>query len=850
MAMVKIATVRTLGLGDPFHTTIYIHTRGIPMCNHYQKFLFAATFLFIQLHSQIGYATPEETLQSLTQSSAAATDQNLPVLPQVTVTGTRSIPLTGSTSVDQDKLGNLPERDGNITDLLIVVPGVQFSEEYQNSLAAGEIRPAEISISGGRTYENNFLIDGMNNNNLVDPTSALPTLVDNLPGYSQAIFLDNHLVDQVIVYDHNIPARYGGFTGGVVAAETKEPSAAFGGRLYYRRTSDNWTSFHVAQEDKDVFYNSDFYTKQPGFTKQQTGFELNVPITPKSGLLAAYALNYSEIPLSNLSSREELTRRSDNYFLKYVNHFDTAQTLTVSALYAPYSESFFLRRTLNSEFELDGDNQSLTVDYENIGSFGTLNLNLSIRDSEKSREAPDRLLTWLSNIDDIPTSKDWGLLFNSNSSKEGGLGDLTTQQQIFSLSADWLSNSVTFSRTRQIFNLGVAFDRIAAKLERGHPAYAYSRATAITDGTPCLEDDLACIDGEQYLGRRKTYPVGSAEEVVFQYNIYFDDQISVDRFTIRPGVRLSRDTLMENTDTAPRLAASYLISEKLGTTLLAGWNRYYSQNLLTYKLKEALAPSFNDDRSSADEPFPEVATELDPPRSRFSRLNTPYSDEASVGIVQQLYGGDLKLDYIHRKNQDQLAKEYVTTADGAYFTLNNNGSGEYDSYRASWSKEWSHQYLEINATYEETLSSNENYENLYDEDDLLELVWYEGELLYKDEIPRENFNRPWTANLIYTNKINSRLSFTNTTRYQSHYRAIEDSRDDTDDGYAIYVDVRRPSTVSFDWNLSYDIPLSNDQTLVLDLDIFNVFNKKNQIGTEEDEYSLGRQVWLGMEYIF
>ncbi|MDT8420275.1 MAG: TonB-dependent receptor plug domain-containing protein [Desulfuromonadales bacterium] len=821
------------------------------MCHHYQKFFFTATFLLIFLlifaHIPAVHAAAQQTL---TESTAAAADEHLPVLPQVTVTGTRATPLSGSTTVDQDRIDNLPERDGTITDLLIVAPGVQFSEEHQNSFAAGEIRPAEISISGGRTYENNFLIDGMNNNNLIDPTSFRPTLVDNLPGYSQSIFLDTSLVDQVIVYDHNIPARYGGFTGGVVAAETKKPTADFGGRLYYRRTSDNWTSFHVAQEDKEDFLNSDFYIRQPNFTKQQTGFELNMPVTPKSALLAAYALSYSEIPLLNLSSREELTRRSDNYFLKYVNQLDTAQTLTVSALYAPYSESFFLRRTFNSEFNLDGDNQSLIVDYEKIGSFGTLNLNLSIRNSDKSREAPDQLLTWLSNIDDVPTSKDWGLLFNSNSSIEGGLGDLSTQQQIISLSADWLSSGVTLKRTRHIFNLGVAFDRLTAELERSHPAYAYSKAKAITDGTPCLEDDFTCIEGEQYLGRRKTYPVGRAEDVVFQYNLYLEDQISLERFTVRPGVRLSRDTLMENTDTAPRLAASYKVSAKLGTTLLAGWNRYYSQNLLTYKLKEALSPSFNDDRSSADEPFPEESMELDPPANRYSSLKTPYSDEASVGIVQRLFGGELKLDYVHRKNRDQLAKEYVSTAEAAYFTLNNNGSGEYDSYRASWTKEWLHQSLEINATYEETLSSNENYENLYDEDDLVEQIWYKGELLYKDEIPRENFNRPWTANLIYTNRINSRLSFTNTTRYQSHYRALEDSKEDTAEGYAIYVDVRQPSTLNFDWNLSYDIPLSNDQILGLDLDIFNVFNKKNQIGTEEDGYRLGRQVWLGIEYIF
>jgi hypothetical protein len=827
--------------------------------NQYQKSAIVATTLFFLVVILTTNSFSGETANAVPTAPAAPQAEALPLLPQVTVTGERIAPMTGATILDREMIENLPARNGTITDLLNVAPGVQFSEAANSSFTAGEIKPPEISISGGRPHENNYRIDGVGNNNVTDPAFAEVANPDNLPGRSQTIFLNTSLVERIDVYDHNVPARYGSFTGGVVEARTKVPERSFGGRIFYRRTSDHWTKFHVSEEDREDFDTSSSSAKQPKFTKQQTGFELNTPLTSKSGLLAGYSLNHSDIPLFNLTRRQDQKRRSDNYFLKYVYEPSLGQTLSITTIYAPYTETHFLKTTNHSEFTLGGDNIAVAANYAITGTSGLLNINLGFQNSEDYRRAPNLYRFWLSTIDDNPTSKDWGLLIDSDFSKEGGFGDLKRYQTTISLQTDWVSKPVKLGHTEQIFNLGFAFERIAAELKRPETAFSYSvpKQHLATD-IPCLDGDPACIDGEQYLSKRKTSPAGEAQGLVFQYSAYLEDQIQFDRLMLRPGVRISRDTLMDNSNTAPRFAAAYKVSRRLDTTLLAGWNRYYGQNLLVFKLREGIAPYVIDSLPKDAEgntfyaAYPDLPEEIAAPTNRFTRLKTPYSDELSAGIVQSLFCGELRLDYIRRYYEDQLAKEYIaaTPDDSYHYILNNNGSSAYESYRLGWEKQWPTQFLGINATYETTLASNTNYDDRLTEDDLLEPVWYKGARLFPDELPRDDFNRPWTVNLIYSRNIRKHLAFTNVTRYQSHYRTIEDSKDDTEEGLDIYEELRKPSSVTFDWQISQGIPLTGKQLLVLNIDIFNVFNRKTQVGTQNRQFGLGRQIWAGVEYIF
>ena len=154
-------------------------------------------------------------------------------LPTVTVKASRLAPLTGATIIDQEMIKILPSKNGSINELISIVPGVQFGEGMSNSSTAGEITPPNISISGSHFYENNFTIDGINNNSSIEPANGEIFTTSILTGHPQKIILDPHLIEKIIVYDSNISAEHGGFTGGQVEASTHDPVDEFWGNVNY-----------------------------------------------------------------------------------------------------------------------------------------------------------------------------------------------------------------------------------------------------------------------------------------------------------------------------------------------------------------------------------------------------------------------------------------------------------------------------------------------------------------------------------------------------------------------------------------------------------------------------------------
>lgn len=122
-------------------------------------------------------------------------------------------------SLDKSALNSAPNGNGDLTSALKILPNVQFDNAQLSSNTPGEIDPANISISGGLFYQNNFQLDGFNMNNDLDPTGAnglgASLLYQGIKGTkSQGFNINTKLLDSVKVLDSNIGAAYGGFTGG------------------------------------------------------------------------------------------------------------------------------------------------------------------------------------------------------------------------------------------------------------------------------------------------------------------------------------------------------------------------------------------------------------------------------------------------------------------------------------------------------------------------------------------------------------------------------------------------------------------------------------------------------------
>ncbi len=194
-----------------------------------------------------------------------ASEKHAVQLPQAVVLG-QAEP-TGLMVLDRQMLASMPAGNGDLTSALKIHPNVQFDNAQLSSKTPGEIGPANISINGAHFYQNAFVVDGIGFNNDIDPAHDNTALLDSAPGRSQGLALDIDLLDNIQVYDSNVPASFGGFTGGVVEANTRAPSRAFSGKISLQTSRDSWTRYHIDKRDRENFENSGNANMQPKFTK-------------------------------------------------------------------------------------------------------------------------------------------------------------------------------------------------------------------------------------------------------------------------------------------------------------------------------------------------------------------------------------------------------------------------------------------------------------------------------------------------------------------------------------------------------------------------------------------------------
>jgi hypothetical protein len=817
---------------------------------------------------------------SLCATESNSTEAPLPTgeattLEPVTVIGQAVDPLTVSNSLNRTTLKALPAQNGSLNEVLSVLPGIQYSEAHRTSDNAGEIIPPSLSISGGRFYENNFIIDGVSNNSLLDPSSSNIDSTKDTPGHPQSSFLHPSLIESINVQRANISARYGSFTGGVVEAETRDPAEKFGGEVSLRHTRSEWTRVHRNWERRLEYWQPSDGTVQPNFRKFDGFVSVDIPINDTMGILASYSQTYSEIPLYQVSipsleiNQTEQERVIENYFLKYVARPSQDTKWSLTWTYAPYDAEYFRDEAVNSRYTLDNSTYTLASSLERQMENISFELDVNYSKSTNSRTAPADSFNWLAS----PT-KPWGYVTDADKlfqySKEGGYGDLDKDQETKAIK---LHVDVEPFRTESLWHkvgFGFSYEDVDGKYHRANETTQYIVAKASED-VICPAGSVDCISGEQYMWFKNVYPAEQVQANINFFDAYIEDEITVERFTIRPGVRVSRDDLQDNTNWAPRLSASYDIFGDASSLLYAGANRYYGKTLLTNALKENRSPTeiwwrfppkLNDDMSPADWVYREPSTIA---ATRLSDLATPYTDELAVGFDQDLFEGTLNVTYIHRDSDDELSAtvvEEIPIADGLTYKFTewtNDGSSEHQEVSASWEREWRKHYLMLSATWQETETSNSDYDARadYPDDDLdgdSDPVWFANRLFDRSELPRPDYNRAFSGTLTYIGKLPYGFSFTNITRYRSGYTALVDSGEDrllaSGLDIPIYIEKRLPESWITDWKIDWEKKLCNDDIFVASLEVNNLFNEKVQTGVDDTIFNLGRQFWFGVTYKF
>lgn len=772
-----------------------------------------------------------------------------------------------SQQLDAVGISKMPQTNNSITGLLKTNPNVQFANANENSTSPGEIAPETVSFHGEKFYNNNFVIDGLSNNDRLNPGNSLSD-VSNTPsgsrpndissGHPEAFWIPSNLLESVSVFDSNISAKYGQFTGGVVDAKLKEPLFTVAtGSVSWRSSRDSWVKYHIDESKKDSFEQATNLINQPKFTKNFYNINVSQPLSDNAGIMFAYTRQESIIPYwQNMLRRwDDQERLSETYLIKGSWQADANNRYNLTLMYSPHSSTFVKKNVIYSDYSNEGGGYNINWQWLNHNDLANVKTQIAWKITQNTIKDHKDFYTWSNST----PSANW--LSSSLNAQEGGYGDRETKQQGIVVKQDWDFTPFSFWNINHEISAGFDLDFSQAKYKRQDDSYNYL-SSKVNSSVIC-QGSLGCIDGEQYTTQRIVYGKENLSVSTNTYGFYLQDQINWSHLTITPGIRVDYDDYMKNTNFSPRLAAIYDVFGNSETELFGGINRYYAGNILAYKIREARIPSYhetrkmNQDGTLTDWSYLKNGIIING-KYRYSELDTPYSDEINLGFRQQLFNTVWTAKWVYRKGKDQFSRSETKDSDGYYY-MTNEGKSSSNTYSLtiepvspiSW------QSLNISWLVGGSITRNHSSNSTYDDGADDEIVMYKNKLTSKLGLPAADYNRPWTAFVEintaipdwyfdWTNRLSLIGPYSNLGKIGT-INCATDNRCGTDSGsYDEYGEVRYNNSISWDWRFTYAYPTFNKQKLIIGLDVINVLDRTNQLS--KDSYSLGRQFWLDVTY--
>ncbi len=166
-----------------------------------------------------------------------------------------------STVVDSNTIKKTPLSLRNWDDLLRFVPGVQISRYTQQSGATSAGRVGDFNVNGIHSLQNNFILDGIDNNTFSENVQELST-------ESAHPSLDT--IAQFNVITNPYSAEYGRSPGGVVSVNTISGTNKFHG-LAYEYVRNNYF-------DSNDFFSNRHNLAKPKYNQNQFGGSLGGPV--------------------------------------------------------------------------------------------------------------------------------------------------------------------------------------------------------------------------------------------------------------------------------------------------------------------------------------------------------------------------------------------------------------------------------------------------------------------------------------------------------------------------------------------------------------------------------------------
>ncbi|SFL20760.1 Secretin and TonB N terminus short domain-containing protein [Pseudovibrio ascidiaceicola] len=798
----------------------------------------------------------------------------------------------GKTTISRNLIETGGDAGGDINSQLKTLPNVQWQNDTatdagDSSTSEQDLRPGQYSISGADVDTNLFMLDGVGVNSRgagYDDKADLPLdekTIDLKATYglhSQTVYIPDAVVQTLTVQDSDISARYGGFQGGVIEAETINPTTdRWSGFASIEGTADAFAKFNIATDDGDNLYD----VKPYEFLKLNGSIGVSGPIADGLSILSSFSNRYANTTRERepqfADQKDVSTNTHSMTFLNKLKLDRDWGELSVTNTTTLYDQEFESHRYLmDAPAEITGDGSSTQLsfqkDFGDIGEISNLNfeskffMNTSKKGSiDKNNEfyaltAKPRngdFVDGLSNIcRDLPGESHIGCFY-------GGLGEKTQSEtslgSSFSVDGDWLEHK---------FSAGAGVNRIFARRERATELTFYSSSK--TGTFDCISaDDPACWGDEMYARSRVTYSPYETNVALTEANLWAEIELNFGNFQFRPGVRLDYENFLNNVNVAPRLKASWEATDRV--IISGGFNRYYDDSMLGYALKSGDSKSVTHWRNIENG---DISNELDAEGGWYYKssktainyasfgLRTPYNDEYTVGvsITDPLIDGVFRIKYLHRMGEDRFAKN------DAGDTLTNEGSSKYDSVSVEYAKTWSDLSFgplntlgfSVSASWAKRHVTNNSY---FEEVELEDYIYYKGKSYTESGFDgvKGNLDIPIRGGLrLQAGLLDNRLKLWSSASFTLPYDGVIDSKenidievDGTEQKHDVYVDHRYDFTTYVNAGASYQLAKTEFGETIVTAKVNNVFNEiGNATASDTNPFKKGRQFWLGLKTSF
>lgn len=777
-----------------------------------------------------------ETEQSEETSEAIV----LPIEIQTTVIA------PGKQTYNETTIRNAPVGHNDLADVMKLNPAVDFARESELSAGTASLRPAEISIHGQPFYQNLFLIDGTDTTNDLNPASggdvyAIPSLVRPLEGSSpQGYYVDTTLLDTIEVHDSNIPVEYGGFTGGVVAAELREFKGDNWVDISYGHKRDDWEKFHITEDDitsADKWRG--VYT--PEYKKEKLGLSLVRQLHEDLGIVLGITRRTSRFAQEYEDDTDTLRQiYYDDQIHNIVGRINTEvgnTPLGVSFRYSQRAHDGLTSTTYTGSFVKDHTGVGFTVDFQPAAFDERLDLKLSF----------DRLSDMLDSTSNDFTYHEY--LEDSGISRyEGAYGDLKQQQSRVSFKPKYLIASD--ENSRHTISIGGELRRTDSFYERPE--------TITYEQYFCVRDDRAaggCIDqdgdgqssrGDEFLNRRFFYHAGLVDLKYEEASAYIEDIIDLDNTEIRLGLRGDWGSFLKNFNVSPRATLAWSPTALENSTLTTGLSRYYGRSFLRYELNDAIwgwresyfrltRPRGRDGEEvpCSVPDFENCTHTFFENRSGGADLKTPYADELSLGWTQPMLGFNSRFQIVQRFSRDGVSRQ--RDDDGLYYYRN---LGESETLSATVAMNLLNPFeiggsatqIDLGFSYRDS-KSNYQDDDAYDSDLDFELIYYKGQLIEPSQLPPWDYNIPFGIRAHSVTTIAAwNVEWMNFFNIRNGGTIARDTRENyvdptTDMEYDVYDDFEFDNLVTVDSRIRWQPQMLDRLEPYLQIEVHNLLDK-------------------------